>query len=309
MRVYSVLFLGLGLSSVLGTAAVAVPILPTAIEILVPADGNNPGTTGIVTPSSSTTYTDDIFLESLTFGAAGGFTSSSNFRAAIDLEVTANRENVNVEWGDTDDNADLDPNPMTSIGQPDTAKESTDPAIQDAGLLQVFNSLSLTEMTDGESGGHAFKVAFANSIVDNDNGVDGLPEIVIFERGRNDVFDVELIIGGDFDTPVLSSALRIDSGDFADLGLRVDTTEISGSQALGVAGFDLNDWGLSSGEDVFGFVLTRVSGGPDIGGFFAAGESVQFSDPISGAGEVPLPASIWLMLAGLGCLAGMRRRA
>ena len=141
---------------------------------------------------------------------------------------------------------------------------------------------------DGESGPVSYKLQFANSVRDNDLAADDSPEVVLFERGMNDVFDIELIIGGTFENPLYSSALRVDSRDFSDLDFRINTTEIGGAQRVGVAGFDLNDWGV---EEAFGFRLTQVSGGPDIAGFFASGEEQQFGDV-----PVPVGGSVWLLL-------------
>lgn len=261
-------------------------------------------------PVPQSVYTDDLFLQSLVFPSVT-FANPGNFRAAQDLEVITGRTEVNVEWGDQDTGADGDPTPLASIGQPDGLKETTDPAIQDAGLLQVFNSLSLTEMTDGEGPDFSFKVLFQNGLTDDNPGAgDQVPELIFVERGLNDTFDVELILGGSFENPVLSDPLRIDSGDFWSSGLSVNTTEISDAQELGVGGFDLNDWGLSGGETVFGFLLTGVQGGPDLNGFFLSAEDPgRFVDPLEPpVSQVPLPASILLLLSALGVLGSLRSR-
>ena len=279
----------------LGLPAFAGPIAPSALTIDVPLGSNNPGSIGTgVTPDPSLVYVDDIYIHALTFGSTVFQGNDVNLRGAIDLEVLSGRGNVNVEWGDSDTNSDGDPTGMAKIGQPDSEAESTDPAIQDPGLLTVYSENSLTEMTDGESGQHSYKVLFANGILDNDNGIDSIPEIVFFERGRNDVFTIELIVGGNFENPVLSDPLEINSSMFSDVGLNVNTREINGSQILGVAGYDLNDWGLSSGEAAFGFVFT--GGGADLSGIFASGEVGQFVPPAT----VPLPAGLWLLGGALG---------
>lgn len=295
------------LASFYALAAEAATIHPTALKVRVPTGSNNAGPTGAgQTPSSSTIYTDDVFLQEMTFGSTV-FTDTTNFAPGVALEVLSNRGQVNVEWGDNDTASDGDPTPMESIGQPNSVKETNDPAIQDAGLLQVFNSLNLTEMTDGEGGAsHSFKVAFGSSVSDNDDGVDMVPEIVMFERGRNDTFDISLMIGGSLETPVLSAPLRISSNSFADVGLRVNTTEIGGAQTLGVGGFDLNDWGVAAGTEVFGFVYSGT--GADLAGIFGSGELSQFGTPapLTDVAPVPLPAGGGLLIAGLVAL-GLRR--
>lgn len=281
--------------------AVAGPLAPSALTIDVPFGTNNPGDVGTnITPDPSLVYVDDIYIHAMTFGSQTFLGGNQNLRGALDAEVTSGFGNVNVEWGDSDTASDGDPNGMAKIGQPASLKESTDPTIQNPGLLTVFSDDSLTEMTDGESGTHSYKVLFRNGILDNDNGIDPIPEIVFFERGRNDVFTIELILGGSFEAPVLSAPLRIDSGDFYDLGMRVNTTEIGGTQTLGVAGFDLNDWGLDAGQIAFGFVFT--GGGADLSGVFASGDEQQFVPPI------PLPAGIWLMGGALGAAGWLRHR-
>lgn len=287
--------------AVIGTPAAAAPLSPLGLTVSVPTGTTNPGPVGSgQTPSSSVVYTDDVYLESITFGSKTFSPASGNLTAALALEVLSGRSQVNVEWGDTDDGADGDATPMARIGQPDTAHESTDPGIQDAAMLQVFNSFSLTEMTDGEGGApSSFKVAFDRSIVDDDAGVDAQPEIVLFERGRNDTFSLSLIIGGTFASPVLSSALTIQSSQFADVGLRVNTKEIANAQTLGVAGFDLNDWGLPEGTEVSGFVYS--GSGADLSGIFASGNTAPLP-------AVPLPPSLALAACALAGLGALRRR-
>jgi len=292
------------LIAVAGLPTSAATLLPSAMTVTVPTNSNNPGAAGVgQTPVSSRVFTDDVYLDTLTFGSKVFDAKTANFSPALALEVLSGRNQVNVEWGDDDDGADGDDTPMSRIGQPNSAKESDDPAIQDPGMLQVFNTLSLTEMTDGEGPRHSFKVTFQNAITDNDTGVDSQPEIIIFERGRNDSFDLSLIIGGTFENPLLSSPLSITSSSFANIGMRVDTTE-TGAQDLGVGGFDLNDWGVAPGTEVFGFVYDGF--GADLSGIIASGDSGQFSDPLA---PVPLPPALAVLGLGLGALAGLRRRA
>jgi len=223
---------------------------------------------------------------------------------------------VNAEFGDTDTGADGDDTPFVKAGLapagaelPMSLQESTDPAIQDAALLNAFNSRSLSEITDGEGGGFSsFKVLFEQSLAFDSVGGDGLPDIVFFERGLNDVFDVQLITGGSFATPVLSDPLTIDSGQFASAGFQIDTVEIGSAQSMGVGGFDLVDFGLGPGSSAFGFVLSTTAG-PDLGGFFlAAADPDDFGDPLDAGdpGVVPLPASAWMLIGALG-LAGYAR--
>lgn len=284
--------------------ALAVPLAPSALTIDVPMGTNNPGGAGTnLTPDPALVYVDDVYVHALEFGAAR-FLGDTNFRGANGVQVLSGRSNINVEWGDADTGSDGDASPMARIGEPDSRQELTDPAVQDRALLEVFSGNSLTEMSDGESRPFTYKVSFANGITDNDAAVDDIPEIVFYERGRNDVFTISLIIGGTFEFPVLSDPLEIRSADFFDTGLRVNTQEISRAQVLGVAGFDLNDWGIAAGTTAFGYLLD--GSGADFAGVFASGETEQFTDPIPKASAlpaltpVPLPAGVWLLGGALG---------
>mgnify|MGYP006432385741 CR=1 FL=1 len=231
------------------------------------------------------------------------------------------RDWINAEWGDNDDGSDGNDNPFAKAGYPNADQETTDPTIQDAALLNAFNSLSLSEITDGENdsgSSFSFKILFDGSLAFDDVGGDNRPDLVFFERGLNDEFVVDLIIGGSFANPIYSDPLNlltIDSGNFWDTGFQINTVEISGAQPMGVGGFDLSDWQLSPGTDVFGFRLSAEdTSGPDLGGFFLAAEDPNDfgpSLPDFDPSPVPLPPTVWMLLPGLGLIFGFgaaRRR-
>ncbi|WP_170125521.1 exosortase-dependent surface protein XDP2 [Jannaschia seohaensis] len=292
-------------STAMALPAVAAVIAPSNITVSVPAGSNDP--TGPV-------YTDDVLLETLTFERPGGGivvydASGGSFAAAQSFEVTGSRTKINAEWGDDDDGADGNDTPFAKAGYPlggAITQETTDPTIQDAALLQAYNSLSLSEMTDGESGNGTmeFVTTFTKSLAYDDVGGDGLPDITFFERGGNDIFSIELIIGGSAANPIYSQALTMNSANFWGTGISVDTLEISSPQQMFVGGFDFSDWGLSSGDIVGGFRL-NTTGGPDLGGFFLAAEDPNtFGAPF----PVPLPAGGLLLIGGLAGLGALRSR-
>lgn len=289
-----------GVLAVLGPApAGAVVLKPTDIALSQPGGATaGPGT-----------YRDDTYLERLDFGGTV-FSGTGDLRLVSRFETLSGRQNLNAEWGDDDTGSDGDADPFTKAGLDPALQETTDPAIQDRALLNAFNSRSLTEMMDGESGDFSFKVLFENGLTDDSAGSDAVPEIVFVERGMNDVFDLSLILGGSFAAPELSATTRIDTSLFWDSGVSVDTREIGGAQTLGIGGFDLSDLGVSFGQAVYGFVFTRVKGGPDMNGFFlssAGGD--RYRDELAPA-PVPLPMTAPLLLAGLGglVLVGRLRR-
>ncbi|MEE4280218.1 MAG: exosortase-dependent surface protein XDP2, partial [Halieaceae bacterium] len=245
------------------------------------------------TPAGSTDtsnpFTDDVFLASLTFGGFDYTAAGESFRAVSHFEVLSGRSHINAEWGDGDTAADGNGTPFAKAGFPDADQETTDPSIQDAALLNAFNSLSLSEITDGENSagsGFSFKVLFDGSLAYSDVGGDGLPDLVFFERGLNDTFYVDLIIGGSFANPLYSSPSEIKSGDFWDTGIDINTVEISNAQSLGAGGFDLADFGLTGNDVAYGFRLTaHGNSGPDLGGFFLTAQEPEDFGP----SLVPVP--------------------
>lgn len=264
------------------TPAAAVILLPTGIGVSDPPGGRT------IDPND---VTDDVMLETLSFGPIV-FSSGASFSPAAAIEVLQSRQNINAEWGDDDDAGDGDDNPFAKAGFDPALQETTDPAIQDAALLNAFNSRSLSEMADGESGGYQFKMLFADGLSDDQPGVaDLVPELIFFERGMNDAFDVELILGGTFENPIYSAAVNVSSADFWDTGLDIDTTEIAAPQSLGAGGLDFDVFGLAIDAIVYGMRITVTSGGPDLNGFFLSTVDPERFLPPLGAPPEPVPQS------------------
>lgn len=281
--------------------AYGTPLHPDSVEVFTLDGSSSPGTP----------FRDDVYLGALVFGGLN-YAYGEQIVAISEFEVLSGRPNINAEWGDLDDASDGDPNPFVKAGYDPALQETTDPIVQDATLKSAFNSGSLSEMSDGE-GGDAFwfRASFTQSLTDNQYGTDDRPELVVFERGLNDRFDIRLITGGSFEAPLLSDWLEVDSRQFARSGVYVDTVEIGGAQEIGVGGFDLDQFNLDAGAKVYGLEI-RAEGraGPDLNGMFlTADDASRFEAPLS---PVPLQASAMLSglsaFAMLGSLVLMRQR-
>lgn len=269
----------------------------------------------VSTPSgsndTSNPYTDDVLVDTLNFSDATFEANGSNgnsFRSVQRLKVTGDRSQTNAEWGINDDGNDGNDTPFAKAGFAGESQETTDSKIQDATLLEAFNSRSLSEMADGEDQGNfGYKMIFENGLTDDNDNPDDVPEIILFERGLNDEFNIQLITGGTFDDPDLTNTFTTtpNSNAFTPTGIEVETVEIEGStQEIGVLGLDFNDFGLSSGETVYGIKINAPDGeGPDLNGAFLASEDPsRFEDvPSTLSGEpVPFEAEGSMGLVALG---------
>ncbi|MEO0679743.1 MAG: exosortase-dependent surface protein XDP2 [Pseudomonadota bacterium] len=308
---------GLLAAQISAGAAWALPMTPTSLGL---SDGWG---APVATPSAAT---DDVWLERLTF--AGAAFQADGIVAAHRVQVLSGRSRVNAEWGDRDGADDGNGTPFARIGAPGAAQETTDPALQDAALTAAFSGRNLLEMSDGEDrGGFSFQMIFSAGLRDDRPGVaDDVPELVLFERGMNDVFDLELILGGTEEDPLLSPALRVSSKDFGGTGLRANTREIGRAQEIGAGGFDLDMFGVADDAIAYGLRLTAVKGGADLSGaFLTSADPTRFVPPLGtplpgprltpGGGPeaaVPLPGALGLLAVGaaaLGWAARRRRRA
>lgn len=307
--------------ALLGAAAFAYPASEAAAAVINPTGVTVSRPAGSAAPTTATTgtvYKDDVLLESVTFGS-GTISGGASFSAIKRFEVLTGRANINAEYGDSDSGADGDANPfvkagIVASGQTVSAgtRESTDPAIQDAALLNAFNSRSLSEMADGESGAFSFKVLFANGLRDNNSlALDSTPELLFVERGGNDTgIRIEAIIGGTFENPIYSNAFTFGSTGFWKSNVLVDSMEINAGQQLAFGGIDLNDLGFGSDTAIYGLKVTALNGGADFNGMFlASADPSRFLKPLDAPpAPVPLPAAGGLLLAGLTGLAALRRR-
>ncbi len=278
--------------------AQAATLSPTAITV-----GTPTGDTYVEDP-----FTDDVFLDTLVFGPTT-FDASTDFSGLSHVEILEGRSVLNAEWGDDDTGADGHADPFTRLGHDPSRQESVSAGVQDATVREALNSMSLSELVDGEArDDKRIRGLFAQGLTDNDTDADTVPELVLFERGMNDAFSLRLILGGTFDTPVFSAAREVRSADFWDTGVRVNTTEIGGAQAISVGAFDFNDFGLETGETVYGFEVFAAHGnGVDLGGvFLTSTDANRFTTPMAPA--IPVPMTLPLLGSALVMLGVWRVR-
>lgn len=290
-------------------------LLPTDVTFVTSPPGSN-DPSNLEPPGP---YRDDVFLESITFD---GFTFSENSGQIVAVQsayVTANRQNVNAEFGDNDTNSDGNPDPFTRVGlDPIKDRESTVPKIQDTALASAFSTLSLNEGIDGEPASgpnqYKFELVFQAGISDNNVGADNLPEIILFERGDNDTSVIRAITGGTFMNPTYADqSVTLQNGDFFDIGIQIDTREINQGQDLTAVGIDLSDFFSNyQGETVWGIEIESTGG--DFYGKMVSAEDplvqLDFDVPeplINPNGVIPEPTSLILLSLGAASLL-MRRR-
>jgi hypothetical protein len=271
-------------------------------------------------------YSDDIILNQLQFQGALFTNPAGQFRSVQHATVVSGREYANAEYGDHDDGADGNPHPYVSAGivnegetPSDTLRQSTNPAIQDPAIAAAFNGFSLSQGVDGENQNYTIDLIFDDGISDDNSGAsDTVPELIFFERGLNSDIEVQLIIGGTIDSPILSplsqSVYEPGTGggvyEFAATGYSIDTIEIGGGQELGVAGLDLSDFFTGPVQPAYGVRFTSIGGGADVYGMFlsALNPSTQFEPVPPGLTPVPEPGTYALVAVGLIALGLIRRR-
>ncbi len=292
------------LSSFLNCSLQAILLTPDGISTLVPSGSNSP----------TAPYTDDLLLDTITFGGVTFDADLDQIITVASLYVESGRANINAEWGDDDTSSDGNPIPFERFGLDPADQESVDPAIQDLALASAFSSRSLTEGNDGEGTGSVFRITFSAGVSDNDSAIDSVPEIVLFERGNNDTTSIRAIIGGTFLAPIYApTTVTINPNQMWNTGLLVDTTEIGASQELAAIGIDLNDFGATG--TIFGLEIDTNGG--DLSGIFATiqNESTQVDPSVpevlnNPLGTVPEPSALSLIfgLCSLGLTISRRKR-
>jgi len=292
----------------------AVVIQPVGITVSTPSGSNNAAGAG----TAGNPYTDDIFLESLVLSSGGGAGSTTTLSAAsesfivgVEAIVRSGASSVNAEFGDNDTGSDGNANPFVSAGiinegdpLTDATRESTDPNIQNPSISAAINSLSLSQGVDGEGPDYTLDIFFAFGVLDNDSGIDSIPELIIFERGVNSSVALQAITGGSTASPTFAPiTVSIDAADFFATGIHVDTIEIGGSQELGVAGVDLNDFGAGTTPILGVRILSTGGTGADIPSVITTTlNSSQITPPI------PEPSTTLLSLLALFFIQSIRRR-
>ena len=304
--------IGIFITSALPASAIANFTGADTITVTSPSGTNNPNNI-----SSGGTIVDDAFLDEITFeGGSSSFTASNtpstnSFRAVQRLTVVSGRQggsganaaNVNGEFGENDTDSDGDDTPfhkagLVATGDPvtDSIRESTVAEDQDAALLQALNNRNLAEIADGEGvTSYTLRLIFDQGISDNNNANDNAPELVLFERGINDpAIEISLITGGTFEAPIFSGSVFSEaSSNYDDTGLYLNTDEINSGQPLGVIGLDLSeDFGLTSGDPVFGIEITSTSGGADINSAILASEDPSRFEDVPSDLATPVPFEV-----------------
>jgi len=289
----------------------------TSITVTTPVGSNDPDPAG--------GYSDDVILDALAFGPGVVYTNpAGQFRSIQWANVLSGATSVNAEYGTTDDGNDGNPNPYVSAGiiaegaaLPDATRESSNPSIQNPTIAAAFNGFSLSQGIDGEGPDYVIDLVFDAGVSDdNDAGSDLTPEFIFFERGVNSDINVQLIVGGTLDAPILSpNSIDVLRGNLWPSGVSIATIEISpNSQQLGVAGLDLSDFfGANPVVPAYGVRVTSINGsGADLYGIFlsAVSPATQFLPVPAGLNPNTVPEPAACGLFGLGLLAiGWRRRS
>ena len=298
---------------------------------------------GTATATAANTYVDDVLLQTVTF--SGTTINTSGINDSLLFRVITGREDVSPDFGQagteagyrppggtsaiTDTGADGNPNPfvsarITTKGQRVTQAQqdnlvanqnTTSNNQQDSALQAAFNSRSISQGADGEGTvAYSYRLIFDQGLIDNNNAADGVPELIFFERGVNSAFSVRAITGGTFDNPTFAPT-TVNVASTTASGIFIDTVEIDAAQQLGIAGIDLNEFGITAttaaaNQVVYGFELTSGTGGTggaDIyGNFTSAASTTQLRAVPSGL-AVPEPLTILGSGIALGFGALMKR--
>ena len=291
------------------STAKATPIRPTNVMVSTPGGTNDP----------TNPYTDDVLMDQLVFGAVNFRRIDNAFRAVQYAKVYFNRSSVNAEFGDNDDGNDGNPNPFVAAGLlapgqalTDATRESTVPGVQDAAIRAAFSTFSISQGVDGEGPDYSIDLIFTQGIVDsNPNRTnDGQPELIFFERGLNSDFRIQVILGGNVWTPILSDPFDVLQATMWATGIQIDTIEINPAQQLGAIGLDLGEFrrnGARIGNSpVYGIRVTSINGtGADFDGIFASAlNQNQFVDVYDDM-FTPEPGNLTLLGSALVALAGL----
>lgn len=132
-----------------------------------------------------------------------------------------------------------------------------------SGLLDYIGNNNLNNIIDFEGIKTAIlDLRFSQTLVDNTWGVDGYPEIIIFERGVNSDLMIQAVdnLGG----TGLGKTLLLKRNQQTTLsGILMDTTEIGAPQKVGYWKVDLSELGVPSVK-YLRVIATNAYNGPDI---------------------------------------------
>lgn len=188
--------------------------------------------------SGSDMHKGDIILNSVELEDG---TTLSDFTLVTDVLIRHNDEYVDGDTGAA--SADIGDLATTGI-------KSEDASASD--IVAVLNNQNLNNIVDTEEKGKFEFDLFFENVVDN---------IFLWERGMNSKLDVQAL---DKQGNVVGNLLELGSSAFwQNAGYRIDTQEITGSQAVSSIGIGLGDLGVDG--PIHGLRVTSGNwyGGPD----------------------------------------------
>ncbi|MEA5578546.1 exosortase-dependent surface protein XDP2 [Anabaena sp. UHCC 0451] len=173
----------------------------------------------------------DILLQSITQN--GKTISNFSFLKSADIIYNSPKSiGINNTGAASTDKGDKASKPSYGVGP----KE--DPTGAD--IAAYLGNNNLNNIIDTEDTGSFNINVFFDSLIQADNS--GLDSLFFWERGRNSDLQIQAL---DTAGNLIGNALTLLRSQQGNAGFRIDTTEISGSQAVGTWGVNLNQLGVT----------------------------------------------------------------